>query len=494
MHPKIGRRLFFWVLVFCFLATSVAVLFFTFGYSFDTKRKIFVHTGSFTLKTVPLDTIDIRIDGEEVSKRKLNILNNAYHVSGQMPGEHFIEITAPGYSTWKKKAVIESGKSTEFWNINLVATHYTTYSFPETKNVLKIFPSPKENLLAILQKENTTLLIKTFDSQQGVISTVAQLEQADFPESFEENLEWSPDTTLLTLPIFSNGTREYILVNRENNTVENILSRSGLSDMRFARWDARRNGILYFLSGSNLFEWDATDKTASPRLIAEQIDGYDISHQYLYTLDLSNGLVKRFRSGTSVNQSEFISLEPIQTAPDSRYDLTVYDEDRIAIRDRKTGELFIHNIGEKDHFERKEAGVRGIQFSNDGKKLLYFTDREIFVYFLRKWDTQPTRREGETLQIARFSEPIRFVQWAEDYEHVLFSLNTEIKTIELDGRDRRIAETAMTLHKEPQQFFANFSSNGIFLIEQDSSMPLSYFSFPENIDQPAIEIPKENTL
>lgn len=494
MTSKTGRRLFFWILVLLFFSTSAVVLFLAFGYSFDEKRGIFVHTGSFTLKTIPLETIDIHIDGKSVPKRKLNILNDAYHISGQMPGEHIIKVSAPGYSTWKKKTVIESGRSTEFWNINLVATAYRTFSVPETHSALRIFPSPKENLLAILRDNSISLSVEAFDTARGTLSLIAQFNNTDFPDFSEENLEWSPDAKSILLPVSRDGKRDYVFASQEKNDTEYLLDRSGLSEMRFARWDSRREKVFYFLSESSLFEWDISRTNSTPIRLAEHVAGYDVSQQYIYVLDLSDGFVKKFRSGSSLESAETISLKPLPQESLSSSELTVYDSDRLVIRNRDTGTLFLQNIGKEDRFERKEGGVRGVQFSNDGKKLLFFTDREIFVSFLRNWDTQPTRAEGETTQIARFSEPIRFVQWAKNYEHILFSLKSEIQTIELDGRDRRIAEKVLSLTNEPKQVFANFSSDGVFFIDGSPESSLSYFSFPENFEEPTIEIPQENTL
>ncbi|MFZ1720487.1 MAG: hypothetical protein WAU28_04020 [Candidatus Moraniibacteriota bacterium] len=473
-----GRRLFFWILTGLFVITTTTVLFFTFGYRFDTKRGLFIHTGSFTLKVTPLENVTIKVDGAIVPMKTLSILNNAFHIDAQMPGEHLIQVTAPGYFPWEKKAIIESGRSTEFWNITLVGNEYPQIPIAETEGVQKIFPSPKSNLFALLGTRDGGVVVETLDTDTLLTSEIAFIPDASLRKSDDENLEWSPDTKAILIPLMSAHEQEIsILIDTKSGSVTNLTERSGISDMRYARWDGRRDAIFYFLSGDILYAWSGETLDAPPAALIQNISGYDISQNFIYFIDARTGIISRLKSGDVALDAEQITDKEIPN-PKASFALTVYDEDRIAIRNREDGTLFIFNRGQEDYFHTLGDGIRTVQFSNDGKKLLFASDTEISVSFIRPWNTQPIRAEDEVLQIARFAIPIHFVQWTKDYEHAILAYDTAIKTVELDHRDRRDIHTIQTLSRPPMQLLADFPGDQLFLVEHKDGPTLSTIPFP----------------
>jgi hypothetical protein len=139
------RRIFFWTFTILFFITAPTVTVYALGYRFNFERGIFIYTGSITLKANP-SVVDIVIDGKK-GEGNIDRINNSYHIGGLKPGEHFIQISAPGYNTWSKKAIVSSGLSTEFWNVLLTRTGYEETPYP-VANAQKAFPAPKSTLLA----------------------------------------------------------------------------------------------------------------------------------------------------------------------------------------------------------------------------------------------------------------------------------------------------------------------------------------------------------
>ncbi|HLP47856.1 MAG TPA: hypothetical protein VK469_18070, partial [Candidatus Kapabacteria bacterium] len=157
------------------------------------------------------------------------------------------------------------------------------------------------------------------------------------------------------------------------------------------------------------------------------------------------------------------------------------DDDRQAIISQN-GELYVHNNGETTGNTLKKVTdvAKSVQFSNDGKKLLYWSDNEIYVLYLRKWDVQPRRDENEIQQIVRFSAPIKNVFWYRDYEHIFFSAQNAVKIIELDSRDHRALEDIFKYSSD--EFSSSYdSANGIFYYTDESSgtKKLFYLYIPE---------------
>ena len=78
-----------------FSATAPLIVFYAIGYRFNTERGIFVYSGSVTIKPSPL-RVDVYIDEENISGKRVNLLNYSYHIGGIKPGEHFIEVKSSG--------------------------------------------------------------------------------------------------------------------------------------------------------------------------------------------------------------------------------------------------------------------------------------------------------------------------------------------------------------------------------------------------------------
>jgi hypothetical protein len=78
---------------------------------------------------------------------------------------------------------------------------------------------------------------------------------------------------------------------------------------------------------------------------------------------------------------------------------------------------------------------------------------------------------------------IDHIQWAKDYEHVLFSSGKDVETTELDDRGGRDTVTLLTLPTLPLQIAAVGSKNEIFSLfpDKDPTNPSLFSSiiFPE---------------
>ncbi len=197
-------------------------------------------------------------------------------------------------------------------------------------------------------------------------------------------------------------------------------------------------------------------------------------------MQLPEGIVYR-TSLDAADEPRQITTSAPDDMDDSSYRITVYDEDRIVLLNR-SHDLYIYNKGEEDtYFNKLSDNADGSQFSDDGKKLLFWTDNEISTYFVRKWEVQPARSENETMSITRLSDRIENVQWARDYEHVLFTNGSKIKIIEIDNRDHRNMMDILTLGGSDSSVFNNFTDGKIYFTEKNDQGQASLHSiyFPE---------------
>ena len=488
---KIYRTIFFWIMVALFAVVAPLTVLSAWGYHFDFTRGIIVKSGTISIKTNPT-TADIYINGKIENSKKLNHINNTYNISGVIPNEYELAVSADGFQKWTKKAEVHSGVSTEFWNILLVRNSYEKKSF-DTGEADKIFISPTDKLVAYTQPIDNGLSVKILNIQSGAV-----VNTFDFPawqfidDSQKENIEWSPNADYLSIPVKKNqqppvetilnsqtNQFAYFIADPANNSVFNLNEFLGKSNVKNVRWDPKDKTYLYFLEGNSLFRANIQNKQ-DITLIAENVSSFDLSKTGIYYTQSPNELLfKANFDGTGNRVQITYNFPGDNILPTAR--LIVYDDLRIAFINTKN-ELFIYNRAELDtYFKKIGENINGIQFSNDGKKLLFWTDNEISTYFLRQWNTQPIRAEDETQNITRYSEKISNIQWFKDYEHVIFNVGNYVKIIELDARDHRNCMDILKADSISPILVYNNSLENLFFIDttNGSNPTIKSIIFPE---------------
>jgi hypothetical protein len=115
---KRTRRILFWLAVVMFASASWVAIRYAQGYAYDFSAGQFVRTGAVavTVSTDATLTVDGRVVGgtsflsKRVSKDRL------------LPGTYELGITRDGYSSWRKSALVEEGKLTDFPDVLLLQT------------------------------------------------------------------------------------------------------------------------------------------------------------------------------------------------------------------------------------------------------------------------------------------------------------------------------------------------------------------------------------
>ncbi len=483
------RKLFFWTLVFLFLVVAPVIVLYARGYRFDSDRGVFVHSGTVTIKTNPAD-IDIFINGEEQST-SVNRINSSLNITGLVPRTYDLAVSAPGFQKWTKRVDVHSGVSTEFWNVLLARENYDHTAY-NSSGVEKFFISPENDFIAWIKNFPDEFSLKILDIRGNSNINEFSFVKAHFPvEKLDENIEWSPKKDFLsvpaeiTVPASKSGedpvvATAYFIIDIAEKKSFNFNDFIGLNNIRDLRWDPQNKNFLFFLSENSLFRADIRDKNALT-LIAPEVSAFELSRSHVYYSQKPNELVYRSEFDGQGRKIQITETFP-QDAPLATEKLIIYDEARIAFLD-ELGRLFVKNKGGRQEYFRKIGdSVRGMQFSNDGKKLLFWTGNELSVYFLRDWNVQPARSENEIQNITRYSEPIRNAQWFKDYEHVIFTTGNKIKIIELDPRDRRNCQDITSLSTDQPFIVYNHSLENIFFIDRDGdSSKIFSLIFPEKI-------------
>lgn len=463
-----------------FWATAGLVLFHAFGYRYSFERGIFIFSGSITVKTLP-ETVDIEVDGDLIPRKRLGLLNNSIHITGLIPGEHTIRISAPGYLPWEKRVVIESGVSQEFWNVILPHADYPYETISATNFTEQVFPHPTEpTRFALIKRQGDETSLVFYNYQTSDNRQVFSLPESFFDPNREENLEWSwfENGRFVIFPLTVKGVPHHFVIDTTNGSYFSLEERFGLSGIEKARWQTDRSHELLFRAGNTLYRFGINPNGTLDSL-ADDVTTYTISDDTLYLL-MDTGEVWQ------ENGDRLITITPsLPLVPGTPITLTVYDEDRLALLEH-TGErrLFLVYPNPENRVPIiKEVArfINGMQFSNDGKKLLFYGDNEISVAFADDWEVQPRRKAGEVVQVARFSDAIKNVHWTENYEHIIFSHGNVAKFIELDGRDYRMIGDIKTLPAPPTQIFPLFAANRLFFVVPEENITSIVFPEPQGL-------------
>lgn len=476
-ESQMPKAIFFWTLVALFWLTATLIIGYAFGYRFNIQKGIFVYAGSITLKTTP-QLADVYIDGVLMPSKSFNRLNNSYHIGGIKPGSYLLEVKSSGHQAWSKKISVHSGISTEFWNIVLAQNSYTREDY-DSPGIEKFFISPRKNLAAFSQQIDNNFFVKILNPGTLEMTQVFLADDYRFTDDKKENIEWSPQAHRIIIPAIKEGEKNYFISTIETPEIVNLKEITEQPNLSHVRWDPKSKDVLFYMSDDNLYRIDLAEPQGK-KIVAEHIASYDLTPKSLFYFQLPEGIIYETSFDGQDTPAQITTSGPANMS-DNSYQIIVYDEDRIVLLN-KNNNLYIYNKGEENsYFRELSNNAHGSQFSDDGKKLLFWNDHEISAYFVRKWEVQPTRNEDESMSITKFSDTIGNVQWTRDYEHVLFTNNNKVKLIEIDNRDHRNMMDVLSLNDNSSLLVNNFTDSKLYYTEKnDQGKPsLHAIYFPE---------------
>jgi len=200
----------------------------------------------------------------------------------------------------------------------------------------------------------------------------------------------------------------------------------------------------YFLTPTQKIINDQASSTISKTI--KDAAAWTVFENNIYYLQKSNLVL--FKTALDGSAKEQISLAPLPEFNASSSAMTISKNYQIRKAGGQiaifspAGELYLLNPTTQ-LFETVANEVQGAEFSSDDKKLLWWTDHEIWVLWLEDILIQPLRKAGDKELIARFADIISQAIWLpKTNEHIIFVVKQpdgtqNIKLTELDGRDLR---------------------------------------------------------
>ncbi len=181
----------------------------------------------------------------------------------------------------------------------------------------------------------------------------------------------------------------------------------------------------------------------------------DPDDQTAYYLQKPSYIV--YKTNRQKTFEEQLNLSPL---PEAEYQI-IFNGDQVAVLNDQ-GELYLFNR-EKQNFELISQQIKNAQFSPSNDKLLYYSNSELWVYYLSEDTSQPRKQTGQKELITRLSQEIKQAVWYRPTEHhIIFSAPQETKIIELDGRFNR---NSYSLFPGPvEQIASDLKTKQIYLL------------------------------
>lgn len=198
-------------------------------------------------------------------------------------------------------------------------------------------------------------------------------------------------------------------------------------------------------------------KKEVPLLPPKQAVFYQKLGQDIYYLDPTGYL---YKATAGLEEKMRLNETPIAVLPKAQYDLNVFYGFTF-LRENKT--LFLFNPETKT-FEKFFEPVNDLKLSPDGQKLVYFSDSEIWVLFLRERYDQPQKKAGDKVFVVRLSDKLAGVEWL-NASYLIYAAPNRIKITEIDDRDRLNVVTISSF--DASKILFNQDDKKLYLLADD---------------------------
>lgn len=465
-------EVYFYACVTMFFILLAIILYYSFGYKYDLNNGKTVQVGAIIIKTEPKKS-DIHIDGELFKNNLLGDLFSDYtKIESLDPKTYNIKIEKENYFSWEKNIAVQGGYITELKNVVLLKNNYENKvllnGLVTNAELDNIWTSNNKNKVAYQKISEGKLSIFIFDlkdDKQDTIINSDLLLPENCPDYYFSNLVWSDDDAKIILRINCDGNYSRHLVDLENkNRIYKIDAILDPAKEIKKGWNFYFNESLFYLKNNSLYKFNY-DKLRSERIVVD-ISSFSIIEDCAYYFKTNdNNLYSINHSKPDIPKriltmnDNFDSTSPSKVIKSGKNTYLVLSE---------SGNLYFVNENNKILFIN--SFVENAYFSNDDERIIYTNDHEIWVYYIYKKISQPSKKEHLNELITRYSGKIDNVFSYYDNEHLFYQEGNIFKFIELDNRAK--VNIFDILELEGNDIFYSGDGNSVYYIKNNKLMQI----------------------
>ncbi len=234
------------------------------------------------------------------------------------------------------------------------------------------------------------------------------------------SISWSPDNSKILFKERGN----FRIINTEN-TKENFFINKPHFENLF--WNPTTSNEVLGIVAGKLWSWNLQNQKSN-QITSENIISFSGSKNqnriYYTTFNLNRKQSTLYQVNYSgQNKEEILKIDEkiIRILPNPELNF-------LALISSKNN-LYIMNLNNKTAARIKE-NIKNPFWSEKGKKLIYNTDYELWVFYLKKEEVEVSLNQ----LVSRFGdEKIENICFYPDFEHIVFSQSKGIFVIEFDG-------------------------------------------------------------
>jgi len=409
---KKTRTILFLIFLFLFLLIAPSAIFYSQGYRLDFENKKLTQTGGFFLNAEPKQ-VEIYIDGKLA--KKTDFFFGSALVENLLPKRYKIEVKKEGYLSWEKKLEIREKEVTEVKNLVLFPKNLNFNIL--TKKAENFWFLPDEKKIILMERDEEGFALKLYDLEKNIKSHLVG--EVDV---------YSGGADLMNLEFSENSKEIYLGIAMKEQEKTFILKLDKLPPQ-------------------------LVEKEIIPppeNILASQKQNQDV-----YYLD-NSGYV--FKNEVKLTEKLF----PVQ--PETKYALEIF-QDFVFLDEGQTLYLF---SSDSKSFEKFFDRINDLKISPDNKKLVFFSNSEIWILFLKD---EGIKKAGEKLFLVRLSEKIGNVFWLNS-DYLIFNSGDNLKIVEIDDRDRiqtwDIVPTPNFGGKTSPEFYFNGSNRKLYILSEEN--------------------------
>lgn len=410
------QRMLYITFILAFIIAAPAIILYTAGYRYDFKNNRLQKTGILYLDSEPNGAL-IFLNGKFENKTPMRF-------NRLLPGDYDVEIEKTGYHTWKKKLAVKSNLTTFSRNIILFKKSLPINTIEGQINIFADAPSHDKIIFSTVSPAGEELkLINLNTNTQYSIQTFEKQSYTNL--SF---VEWSPDQSQAMIKEVIGNFNRYLIIDINTLNVRDLLTTSKIN-YSVIKWSASDNGILYGLRDKILYELNLNNNTVK-NVIADEISDFQAAGSYIYYIT-KNGpdqYLNRYNQSSIEAKIDQIKLPSV-----SDFTLQQTIPSYLVLLDSLSGDLFIiksDSFGQPDIDQNivLQDRAKAINWSDDNKSILYYTDFELWTFNLET---------GDKNLINRYSEPISHAIWYAKGNYVIYQTANELRAIETSKTDTK---------------------------------------------------------
>ena len=455
---KKTRTILFYFCVFLFILAAPFAVLYSQGYRIDltpsADGKIFTKTGGLYFKVW---SGPAQVYLNDKLKKKTDLFFDTLLLKNLLPDTYKVRIQSDGFLPWEKNLTVETNLVTEAKNIVLIPENPKFNVL--IKGIKDFFPAP-DNKKIIFKKENKSgWYLTLFDLEKNIESTIIEEQKLSKNGAEFFSLEWSNDSKKIIIKIAVSEREKFFVLELDKTSPFSPISLDFLGNIDNISFNPQDSQKLFFAKNGNFSSTDyITKQISKPILIS--LTAYTLANGMIVWLD-GSGFI--FISDYTGKTQDELNKTPFEIKTETEYQLFALMPDVFL---KESNSLFYFDR-KTENFEKVSDSVEKVDFSMDGKKIMFYNDYEIWIRYSEDILSQPIKKAGDLELIGRFSDKIEKVSWFNN-NHLIFSDGNKVKIAEIDDRDK--IQTWKILENEfPLKIFWNgkdkklyFLSNGVF--------------------------------